>query len=222
MTRDRAELLADIADDVKELTVDVRTAAEYAPDGGGSRRYRLRHHGLLYQLVAALQPGSAAGSNRPGGKPSGRSPVNESAHNTLDAISGGWATRGTWVVGAYDLRRRLCVSAGQRRLRSGPGLIPALRDVRALAHTAQAPDLELAGTTLRAYVNLAKRALDYDAPTATLRDVVCPYCGGDLRVAADASSDVWCVNTGCVDEEGRRHWWPRREWVFLLERMGVA
>lgn len=68
---------------------------------------------------------------------------------------------------------------------------------------------------LEALVRAARIALGYDAPMKTLADMACGNCGGVLRVASDASTDVRCAGT----EENlpcgtvyRRH-----EWVQLLK-----
>jgi hypothetical protein len=221
MTRTRAEYLADLTDDIRALTVEVRTSAEYAVDGTtGQRRHRVRHPALLAQLVAALGPGAPTAGGR-SGKPGSGSPVNESVSGTLDDIRRGWAVAGAWQIGAFDLATRLRVAAGKR-----PGrrveLTGTLYAVRSLAHMVEDPDLiECAADAARAYVALAKRTLVYEAPQTMLRDVSCPACRGPLRVAVDASSDVWCPSATCRDPEGRRHIWPRSSWGLLLERLAA-
>jgi len=216
MKQSRAELIADISIHVRELLSEVRTSAEYTRDGSrGSSRHRQRLPGLLLQLVTALPPGGKDSNGR-AGKPGSRPPVNETAHHALGDIAHGWAVKGGWQPGVFNLRARLRRAANRpRALREG-GVVDALHEIRRLALIVDPECTAEAASSLRAYVGLAKTALAYDAPVATLRDVACPYCGGRLRVAADASSDVWCSSPACKDDRGHRHTWPRRSWGLLL------
>jgi hypothetical protein len=221
MSRTRDEYLQDITDDIRELTLEVQTSIEYTRDGDPTlHRRKGTHHGLLIQLTEALVPGSAPGGGEGrSGRPGSSSPVNDVAAGALADIARGWPTGGSWQIGAVDLRARLRAATGRRR-GMPVGLTGALYSVRALIHeTHRLELLEQAAGATRAYVALAKRALAYEAPVRSLRDVCCPACTGPLRVAADASSDVWCPSVGCRDAEGRRHVWPRQEWPFLLERL---
>lgn len=72
----------------------------------------------------------------------------------------------------------------------------------------------------------ARVALSYLAPIVTLQ-VPCPDCGGELRVRADATSDVWCAGAWTVAGPALEHrpWpvtyphgasWPRITWIDLL------
>lgn len=89
----------------------------------------------------------------------------------------------------------------------------------------------------RSWASTARLALRYDAPVVVLKDRHCgtpefPGCGGQLKVRADASSDVWCagipgrvlegpaaegepwpiLDRGC----GAR--WTRVTWIDLLDQ----
>ncbi len=84
-------------------------------------------------------------------------------------------------------------------------------------------------TLAQRWVGKARVALTWDAPVVTLSEARCPYCGGELQVAKDASSDVFCAGSPatatmprqspCRDEEGDRRSWPRGTWILLLERL---
>jgi hypothetical protein len=216
----RADLLLGITEDVRELTIEVRTSVAYDIDGTrGVRRHWQRHHGLLLQLVASLPPGAATGTGR-SGRPGARSPINDAAGDTLDAITHGWAGHGGWTPGVHNLHSRLRTAAGQNGTPRRPqSLTGALTAAHGCVSRVDETHLVEAARAIHAYSRLAKTTLAYDVPIATLRDVVCLHCHGPLRVANDASSDVWCANPGCHDDEGRRRVWARSTWPFLLEQM---
>ena len=76
----------------------------------------------------------------------------------------------------------------------------------------------------RSWAADARVALSYLAPMMTL-NVVCPDCGGELRVRADATSDVWCLGIleGPVLEDDDFPLrcgavWPRLLWITLLDQ----
>lgn len=227
MTDRRDRALRDLAADVRELTVEVRLATGYARDplkGRPAERgvYRTCHAGLLGQLVENLVPGFAvrAGESH-GSKPGSRTPSADAASSALFDIAHGWTVDRRRRVGVRSLRRRLREEAGQK---TPPGKLPSivssLQEIRALAHVLGEEHVLEAAEAIRSYVQRAKVALSYDAPIVALRDVSCPECGGELKVAEDASTDVFCANRECRDEEGRPRSWPRRNWVFLLEQLG--
>lgn len=230
-SKSRDAFMQEIADNVTALTVNVTTTAHgvRAPGAGadGVRRrapedviWRLQHLSLLHQLLAALTTSTTPDGEPTGGtKPGSRPPVNGAASNALDAITNGWpAPQGEWWVGVYDLQAKMRRAAR----RGGPPrrpLIPAVEDVRALAHVLPDPWPEDAAKATGAWVTQARSALALDARMATLRDVRCPYCQTGLQVRSDGSSDVWCPNPRCRDEQGGRYRWARAEWPFLLERV---
>ena len=83
------------------------------------------------------------------------------------------------------------------------------------------------------WVRQAGVNLTYDAPTTTLK-VTCPDCGGRIRVANDATTDVWCAGLGVVQGPAQLgepfpvHYgpcgatWPRHTWPYLLTRTNQA
>ena len=232
---DNAKALRDLADNVRALTVEVRTTVEYdrAPGLGadGIRRrgqergrHRIAHRGLLLQLAAALLPGrrsedSGGGRSAPGP----RLPCAPDATAALDAIWHGWRPEpgAALIPGAWELRERLRAATGRRtRTRRRPGLAGVILEIRALAHLAPPDQLEQAAAAAHAWATLARTVLGYEAPVVTLRDVRCPGCAQRLKVRQDASSDVWCPTPDCLDDDGRRRSWSRAEWPFLLERLG--
>ncbi|MER5252915.1 hypothetical protein [Streptomyces sp. NPDC002855] len=64
--------------------------------------------------------------------------------------------------------------------------------------------------SLRECVAEARMLLGYEAPSRKLRDVVCGTCGGTLKVAADAQSNVWCGGT--IDTPSCGTVYVREEW----------
>lgn len=228
MTEKRDRALRDLAADVRELTSEVRLSAPFARDRQGRRDpergiYRTRHAGLLGQLVESLVPGATM--HEPGGgKPGSRTPSADAASSALFDIAHGWTVnRGRdRKPGVRSLRLRLRAEAGQSKLVAvgKPTIVASLQEIRALAHVVGEEHVQEAAQATRSFVQRARVALAYDAPIVALRDVSCPECGGELRVASDVSTDVWCANRECRDEDGRGRSWPRRNWVFLLEQLG--
>lgn len=233
MTEKRDRALRDLAADIRELTAEVRLATPFARDRTGRRRpeagtYRTTHRGLLSQLVEALVPASTTNTGI-GGKPGSRTPSSDAASSALFDIAHGWnVPRGRGQapdrkVGVRSLRTRLRAEAGQTKPpASRPSIVASLQEIRALAHALGESHALEAAEAARSYVQRARAALCYDAPIVGLQDVTCPECGGELRVAEDASTDVWCSNRECLDEEGRGRSWPRRNWVFLLEQLNAS
>ncbi|WP_435111912.1 DUF7341 domain-containing protein [Nocardiopsis synnemataformans] len=109
---------------------------------------------------------------------------------------------------AARARAALGYDVAPRRQRSEA----ALRGLVSLAvHLGE--DSELAQEMVRALARLraiARVLLAYDAPTTFLRDVVCPECGGRLRVAADASTDVRCAGGEVAGPARPGEPWPVR------------
>jgi hypothetical protein len=167
-----------LAEDIRELCVEVRTTANEMRQSGagedGIRRrnaepltYRVAHHGLLAQLVAALPPSGRTEGGR-GGKPASRAPSDPATSNALDDIVGGWQTpQGDWQIGVRGLRAQLCLAAGKPPAKRVP-VVSALHEIRALAHGLDAEHAEETAAAVRAYVTRAKAALAYEAPVARL------------------------------------------------------
>lgn len=225
-----------IADNIAALTRAHTTTVEYvrAPGTGADgvhRRtpehgtHRARQDSLLIQLIRALPPGAApAGDGSARGKPGSRPPANPAASAAFDAILNGARTRHDYTPGVWELRRYLRRATGRptpNTPRTRIGLETALHDIRGLAHQLPEEYQHEAARVTGAYVTHARAALAYEAPQATLRDVVCRYCSGPLRVPADASGPVRCATAGCRDEGGRRPEWPRETWHLLLIDEGV-
>ncbi len=224
MTDRRDRALRDLAADVRELTVEVRLSAGYSRDPGPGRRaargvYRTTHESLLRQLVANLIPGQTPQDHTSTGKPGSRTPSAEAASSALFDIAEGWLDHNRdRHTGVRGLRDRLRAEAGQPP-RGRVTIVASLQEIRALAQTLGEDAVLDAARATRGFVQRARAALAYEAPVVTLRDSACPHCQGDLRVAEDASSDVWCANPECLDEEGRGRSWPRRNWIFLLDQL---
>lgn len=68
---------------------------------------------------------------------------------------------------------------------------------------------------LEALVRQARVTLGYEAPQRILADTVCGNCGGALRVASDAQSDVKCAGTESEPPCGTVY--KRWEWMELLK-----
>jgi hypothetical protein len=157
----------------------------------------------------ALQPSRGGGARS-------RPPATE-ALELLDAIDAG--------------ARRLCVEL-RSAARQQPGrrvdTAAALRELVGLVSLVDEATARSALARVRSWVLAARVLLRYDAPIVALRDVVCRACGGELRVRADASSDVWCAAHISVEGPayegepwpvtypcGQRY--PRWQWIELLE-----
>jgi len=92
------------------------------------------------------------------------------------------------------------------------------RDLASLPDIVWADKLPDLARDMRRWRTRARRALGYLPPVIDLPNVVCGKrkltaggwitlgCGqATLRVAADASSDVWCANPGCHDDAEHPH-----------------
>lgn len=164
-----------------------------------------------------VRPGSALPGGSPGWDADGAlSPLTGGGKpEAAEPIGDGWHTAAEIAAGLADLRREL----------ADDGHTGSLVDV-ALADEDTGRRI---AARLRSLVSRARVAAGYDAPIVPLRDMYCVYCGGQLRVRADASSAVWCVGRITVHGPaaagdpwpvtypcGAR--WERWSWVNLLEQ----
>lgn len=136
------------------------------------------------------------------------------------------------TVGAQKLLRECLEQLGRhretRRVDTRNGTVTDLAPdvattLRRLAEVADDVDAALASRiarTITSWRNNARLLLSVNSPMATLQ-LVCPMCGEQtLTVRSDASSDVFCGNPDCVDENGHTTRWPRSRWAFLLAEAG--
>ncbi|MGI5171902.1 hypothetical protein ACQEU3_46925 [Spirillospora sp. CA-253888] len=195
------------------------------------RTHTTQAPGLLAQLgvVAAttrpgvITPGAALPGGSPGwdadgaltpivrgGKPSAEEPISEAWHVAQD------------IRGAEAALRAELIEQGWAPDQSLVDI--ALADER----TGKRIAARLAGLVQRARI-----AADYDAPIVSLREVHCPYCGGELRVRADASSAVWCAGRWPVQGPAMvgERWpvtarcgatWDQGGWVRLLAELEAS
>lgn len=198
-------------------------------------RGRTVHDGaLLWQLtaVAAMVGGQAVpGEAIPAGSPwdddgalspsrgggfESRPPVSD-AVLLADEIASG-------VAALYArLRRAAGLPPGGRRSVAGQ-----LRELVTLASDVDERTAERAARRVRSWTHAARARLKYEARMIRLDGTVCGECGGDLIVAADASTDVVCVGgtvAGPAPEgedwpvayDGCGQRYPRSSWVDLLD-----
>lgn len=162
-------------------------------------------------------------------KPGSRPPTSLTALETLANIE----------TAALQLRRDADRAAGLDTLTRGRGIRGEIKHLTWLLTTTRAgtPLLTDRWATriyreLRTWAADARVTLSYLAPVATLQ-VVCPDCGGQLKVRADATSDVWCVGRWTVegpalpDEPMPVSYrcgavWPRLTWIQLLDQDASA
>lgn len=219
---------------VSELTNAVLTRERWLrdPDDNNKRSFvdhPLQHAGLLSDLEDAMLPAQLP-VDEPGrsSTPASRPPVR---HEALELVA-------DITAGAAKLRRELLGSKGRQRGDTSTTAAD-LREIVGLIDQADPVTQKRVLGEVRSWVYAARVIVSHDAPVLTLRDTCCPYCGGDLRVRSDASSDVWCSGlarvswctvadhiehkrlepTDCADESGRRRLWPRSSWLMLLDRM---
>jgi hypothetical protein len=248
----RADQLDDIRDAVNDLIRHVKTATTMVRDKGAgldgvvrgapvNQLHRTKEPGLVLQLQHAAgvrhavpKPGYGIGSG-----------YTEPASWLLDSEStaavrygeGGHnapTSRPNADLMAVDLLAD--IAAGSRAWRQklgGKGRRPLVGELRALtglAHTASNAQVHDLVRDTQSWVRSSRMALAYDPGVVDLPDMCCPDCGGDLRVMADASSDVWCAGgpwPRCIiATHAVRAWtpgcgatWPRGQWLLLLEAM---
>lgn len=211
-----------LADSITALVDKMSSSEEYISAAGNTATHRVAAPGLLRQLVAALPPGSAVN----GGvrvRPTSKAP---SAARIADLLR---------VISRESSRMRAGMRQEAQRVgRSGTPrtLSNDLLEIRSLAFACSDETVAEAAQKARCWVSKARVALTWDAPVVTLTEASCPYCGGELRVRADASSDVWCAGVPagqgrerqppCRDESGERRTWPRSTWIMLLERLASS
>jgi hypothetical protein len=188
--------------------------------------HRTRAPGLVDQLGVIVQDGPRSGVVIPGAAVPGGSPGWDddgalsptAAHGTFESAPP--VAEAFWL--ADDIRRQVDELNAELRAEGHDGDLVdmALDDPETGRRIAR---------RLRALVGQARIELGYDAPIVTLRDMYCRYCGGEMRVRVDASSDVWCA--GRIPLEGPAlegepmpigyvpcgARWPRGSWVWLLE-----
>ncbi|MFJ9413060.1 hypothetical protein ACIRPT_02700 [Streptomyces sp. NPDC101227] len=99
---------------------------------------------------------------------------------------------------------------------TGAGLPVAyeLRSLVGLAQSMPESDVRDVTWTLKRLTKTARIQLGYEIPSRTLAETVCGACGGVLKVADDASSDVWCSGTSETPPCGQVY--PKEEWVSML------
>lgn len=246
----RAQTLTDLGVVVSELldqvTTRTRVLATAVPSKAGKRTPKRVEHqttasGLYVQLeqAAGVRPTRArhqhaiatpnlltagpTSSPRYGAdvtshpKPGSRPPMSLDAIDLLARID----------TDAVALRRRADKAAGIPTLDRTRGFRGELRHLTWLLTE---PDLLPDAWPLTVYRAArswsadARVALSYLAPMMTLKPS-CPDCGGELRVRADATSDVWCLGIleGPVLEDADFPLrcgavWPRLLWVTLLDQ----
>lgn len=96
-------------------------------------------------------------------------------------------------------------------------VLPVAYELRSLVSLAQSAPESDAGDVTWALKRLTKTAriqLGYEIQSRTLAETVCGACGGVLKVADDASSDVWCSGTSETPPCGQVY--PNEEWVSML------
>lgn len=183
-----------------------------------------------------LEPGPARGTRYgadTGGhtKPGSRPPMSLDALDTLTHITSGITTLRREADKAAGASARLVAMRRTPRdeFRHMTWLLTTARDGQPLLTDTWARRIYRSACAWHAD---ARVALSYLAPVATLQ-VPCPECGGELKVRADATSDVWCAGAWTVEGpplEGRswpvtyphRATWPRITWIDLLNAKGSA
>ncbi|WP_242892484.1 hypothetical protein [Actinomadura litoris] len=195
----------------------------------------VREPGLLAQLGivhtttehGVIIPGAAVPSGSPGWDDDGAlAPLVGGSPDPGEPVTEAWHV-------AYEIRRDLHQLG---RDLHADGWDPRVKTLVTIALDDEDTGQWIAGR-LRAMVSRARIAASYDAPVVPLRDVHCRYCGGQLRVRADASSAVWCdgwqplhgpatpddldwpadsETWGPIGWERCGKRWPRGAWVGLL------
>lgn len=157
-------------------------------------------------------------------KPGSRPPTSLAALETLTSIE----------TAAVHLRRAADSTAGITTLARGRGIRGELQHLIWLLSTTHRGGRPLLGDhwadriyrELCSWASDARVTLSYLAPVVTLQ-VVCPDCGGELKVRQDATSDVWCIGRRTVEGPALEDepWpvtyrcgavWPRITWIQLL------
>lgn len=176
------------------------------------RRARtIRHPSLIHDLrkhIGVPRKGVKCERSAPN-KPGSRPPGDMSALYLLDEIT----------VEAEYLRTRIRQENGLGHPETTPEVVELLAGlVEPLAWLEAAhPDLlRMAAGNSTGWVRRARLLLGYDQPRATLRDTVCGDCGGQLVVAADASSDVLCVGDSLKPACGRVY--QQGQWLSLARQ----
>lgn len=158
-------------------------------------------------------------------KPGSRPPTSLQALETLANIE----------AAAVQLRQRADHAANITTLGRSRGIRGELRHLTWLLETAHPGGRPLLNDhwgqriyrETRTWAADARVTLSYLAPIVTLQ-VVCPDCGGQLKVRADATSDVWCIGRWHVEGPALEvdPWpisyrcgavWPRLTWIQLLD-----
>lgn len=181
--------------------------------------HRTRRPGLVNQLGVIAGPGSTGpGRVQIGAAVPARSPGWDPDGALSPMTIGGRAEAPEPVTDAWHVSREIdqavtALTASARVSGYGSLVEVALAD----------EDLgKQVAAYLRRLVARARIAAGYDVRIVTLRDIVCPECGSDLRVRTDASSAVWCSGNalGQDDEDELEECgltWPRHTWISLLE-----
>lgn len=225
----RDDHLLKLAEAIAQLTDKVVADTPYFVDGVGravraeERTHKVVAPPLLRQLVRSLQPGAATGEQMFRSKPKPRTPSAGHISDTLTLIS----------QEVSKLRADMRAEAEHPPTPHGPRTVQReLLEIRSMAFVASDARLAEAARLAQRWVGKARVALTWDAPVVTLTEASCPYCGGELQVAKDASSDVWCAGTPagrdterqppCRGEDGERRSWPQETWLLLLERLNAG
>jgi hypothetical protein len=175
------------------------------------RAKTIRHPSLIHDLrrhVGVPRQGEKCERTAPN-KPGSRPPGDMSALYLLDEIT----------VEAEYLRTRIRQENGLGDTADTPkieDLLTGLVESLAFMEAGHPDLLGFAAALSSGWVRRARLLLGYDKPRATLRDAVCPDCGGQLAVAADASSDVLCVGDGVNPPCGRVY--GQAQWIALAGR----
>jgi hypothetical protein len=111
-----------------------------------------------------------------------------------------------------SLRLEVTGSPGHRRGGSDANTVEALRAICDLVHAVPEASARQASRIVSRWLRSARQVPDIGleerprgVPTAPgEQQVTCPYCGTyGLRVLPHGT-DIWCINRGCTDRDGKR------------------
>lgn len=175
------------------------------------RAQTIRHPALLDELRTFAHDGvlpsasldsSGGSSNKPGSKP----PCGLDAADLVMEIAS-YARNCRWAFTDYG------PSKGPRRL-----IAEECRGLVSIAQTsATDEDIDDFLRAMRSFVRRAKILLGHEQPSMAIQGTVCGECGGTLRVAIDASTDVRCA--GLPGQPGCGTRYPRHQWIDLYQGM---